>query len=88
MEISARSGGRDPQDEPGWVVPIANSSPKYLRRTAHRLAGDAGIRQLLTVGADLAKLAGDELRRRENLANLAAADTPLGAERTGSRHRA
>ncbi len=39
MEISARSGGRDPLDEPGWVVPIANSLVGADRAAPAALAG-------------------------------------------------
>ncbi len=39
MEISARSGGRDPLDEPGWVVPIANSLVGTDRAAPAALAG-------------------------------------------------
>lgn len=42
------------------------------------------MRQLLTFGADLAKLPGDKVRRREDLANRSAADTSPGPERPGS----
>lgn len=39
MEISARFGGRDPLDEPGWVVPIANSLVGADRAAPAALAG-------------------------------------------------